>query len=64
MSKADSMMDDLVQLYEMHIKKEDGTETVRYAYGLPWIAQALYMDDIYFDTPEAAKAWWEKEFGT
>ena len=63
MSYADSMMEDLVQPYEMHIKKSDGTETVRYAYGLPWVAQALLMDDIYFDSPEAAKEWWEKRYG-
>ena len=64
MSYADSNMEDLVQLYEMHITNKDGKETVRYAYGLPWVSMALYMDDIYFDTPEEAKEWWEKRYGS
>lgn len=34
-----------------------------YAYGEPWIAMALYMDDIKFKTPEEAKAWWEVNYG-
>ena len=66
MSKADTFMEeDSVQLYEAGIIREDGTKEVKgYAYGLPWVAQALLMDDIKFKTPEEAKAWWEKEFGT
>lgn len=48
---------------QMWVKyREDGTP-VAYAYGEPWVAQALYMDDIQFDTPEEAKAWWDKEYG-
>lgn len=31
-----------------------------YAYGAPWVAQALAMDDLSFNTPEEAKAWWSK----
>lgn len=34
-----------------------------YAYGDPWVAMALYMDDIKFNTPEEAQAWWEKNYG-
>ena len=66
MSKADTFMEeDAVQLYEAGIIREDGTKEITgYAYGLPWVAQALLMDDIKFKTPEEAKAWWEKEIGT
>jgi len=64
MSWADSRLEDDIKLYEMHIPHTDGTETVRYAYGAPWVAQALLMDDIYFDTPEEAKEWWERRYGS
>lgn len=65
MSKADSMEEDLVQLYISHIAKEDGTDEIAgYAYGTPWVAQALLMDDIRFDTPEEAKEWWERRYGS
>ena len=60
MSWADSRLEDNVQMYESHTKMPDGTERVQYAYGAPWIMQALLMDDIKFDTPEEAVAWWEK----
>lgn len=33
-----------------------------YAYGDSWVAMALYMDDIKFDTPEEAKEWWEANY--
>ena len=33
-------------------------EPYAYAYGPPWVAMALYMDDIKFDTPEEAEEWW------
>lgn len=33
---------------------------VGYAYGEPWVQQALLMGDLCFDTPEAAKAAWEE----
>lgn len=65
MSKADVMMEeDLPQLYISKIKREDGTEEILgYAYGLPWVAMALMMDDIKFSTPEAAQEWWERRYG-
>ena len=34
-----------------------------YAYGPKWVAQALRMGDICFETPEAAKAAWEAKIG-
>lgn len=64
MSKLDTTIgEDLVQMYEAHTHLPDGSERIRYAYGAPWIAMALYMDDIAFDTPEQAKEFWEKEYG-
>lgn len=63
MSWADSRSEDEVRLYEAHTTFADGTERVRYAYGAPWVAMALYMDDLAFDTPEEAKAWWGKNYG-
>ena len=65
MSKADVMMEeDLPQLYKSVRTMPDGTEQiVGYAYGLPWVATALYMDDIVFPTPEAAQEWWERRYG-
>lgn len=63
MSWADSRLDDNVQLYEKHTRQQDGTDVVRYAYGAPWVLQALLMDDIYFDSPEAAREWWERRYG-
>jgi len=66
MSKADVMMEeDLPQLYIAHVTKEDGTDEITgYAYGLPWVAMALMMDDIKFDTPEEAKEWWDRRYGS
>ena len=65
MSKADVMMEeDLPQLYKSVRTMPDGTEQiVGYAYGLPWVAMALYMDDIVFPTPEAAQELWERRYG-
>lgn len=65
MSKADVMMEeDLPQLYKSVRTMPDGTEQiVGYAYGLPWVAMALYTDDIVFPTPEAAQEWWERRYG-
>lgn len=45
------------QLYVMY---QDGAP-VAYAYGEEWVAQALYMNDIRYKTPEEAIAAWEKE---
>ena len=47
---------------EMYVKYI-GDKPVAYAYGEEWIAQALFMDDVGYDTPEEAKAAWEKEHG-
>lgn len=52
------------QLYINYIRDEnDNLIADGYAYGEEWVAQALYMDDIKFKTPEEAKAWWEREYG-
>jgi len=64
MSWADSRLKDNVRLYESHTKLPDGTERIQYAYGAPWVAQALLMDDIHFDTPEKAKEWWERAYSS
>ena len=64
MSYADSRLLDNVRLYESHTILQDGTERIQYAYGEPWVAQALLMDDIKFDSPEEAKAWWERRYGS
>ena len=56
-------LEDFEQLYEAHTIMPDGTERIKYAYGLPWVAMALYMDDIAFDTPEEAKEWWDRRYG-
>lgn len=45
---------------ELYVKYIDG-EPVAYAYGEPWVAQALFMDDIRHKTPEEAYAAWRKE---
>ena len=63
MSWADSRLEDDVRMYESHTKFQDGTERVQYAYGAPWVAQALLMDDIAFDSPEEARDWWERRYG-
>lgn len=53
-----------LMLYTNYVQEEDGTlRPIGYAYGAPWVAQALYMDDMRFDTPEEAKEWWEKNYG-
>lgn len=57
-------LEDFEQYYEAHTKLPDGTERIKYAYGLPWVAMALYMDDIAFDTPEEAKDWWDRRYGS
>lgn len=62
MSWSDSRLADEVRLYTSRTKMPDGTERVQYAYGAPWVEMALLLDDIAFDTPEEAKAWWERTF--
>ena len=42
---------------ELYIKYE-GDHLVAYAYGEEWVAQALYMDDIGYASPEEAKLAW------
>lgn len=49
----------MAELYTLY----NGDKPVAYAYGDPWVAQALFMDDIKFKTPEEAKDWWEKNYG-
>lgn len=51
-------------LYIEYEMGEDGEAVpVAYAYGEPWVSQALLMGDMKFKTPEAAKEWWEKHYG-
>ena len=50
-------------LYTNYVQEEDGTlRPIGYAYGAPWVQQALLMGDMSFDTPEEAKAWWDKNY--
>ena len=54
----------MAKLYMDIVLREDGKEEViGYAYGDEWVAQALAMSDIRFDTEEEARAWWEKNYG-
>ena len=57
-------LEDFEQLYEAHTVMPDGSERIKYAYGLPWVAMALYMDDLAFDSPEEAKDWWDRRYGS
>lgn len=53
-----------LMLYTNYVREEDGTiRPIGYAYGAPWVQQALLMDDIRFDTPEEAKEWWNENYG-
>ena len=48
-------------LYYNVKKDENGNkEILGYAYGEPWVAEALAMGKIRFNTPEEAKSWWSK----
>ena len=59
----EKMSKDEPKLYEACVIDEKGERHVMaYAYGAPWVATALYMDDIKFKTPEEAKEWWEKNY--
>lgn len=52
------------RLYKEVRVGEDGVVTVvGYAYGEPWVEQALYMGDLRFDTEEEARDWWNKIHG-
>ena len=52
------------RLYVNYIMGNDGNPVpIGYAYGLPWVCQALAMGDMSFDTPEEAKEYWEKHYG-
>jgi hypothetical protein len=53
----------MVKLYEAHRYDENGNVVITgYAYGEPWVAQALLMDDIKFNTPEEAEKWWNENY--
>lgn len=52
------------KLYTNYVQEPDGTlRPIGYAYGAPWVAQALLMDDLRFDSPEEAKMWWAMNYG-
>jgi hypothetical protein len=42
---------------ELYVKYR-GDAPVAYAYGDPWVAQALFMDDLGYASPEEAQAAW------
>lgn len=42
---------------QLYVKYEEGIP-VAYAYGEPWVAMALYMDDIGYPTEEEARRAW------
>lgn len=44
------------ELYTLY----NGDKPVAYAYGEPWVAQALLMNDWQYPTPEEAVAAWER----
>ena len=53
-----------LMLYTNYVQEKDGTiRPIGYAYGEPWVALALLMGDMSFDTPEEAKEWWENHYG-
>lgn len=55
--------DNTPRLYsDSEVDQYGNVTTVGYAYGEPWVAQALLMGDIKFATPEEAKAWWERNY--
>jgi hypothetical protein len=45
---------------KLYVKYDAGGVPIAYAYGEEWVAQALYMDDIRFKTPEEAMAAWRE----
>lgn len=51
----------MAELYVLYEKDENGASMpIGYAYGDEWVAQALMMDDWRYNTPEDAKAAWER----
>ena len=52
-----------MSMAEMYIKYQ-GDVPVAYAYGDPWVAQALFMDDIGYKTPEEAIEAWNRRSQT
>lgn len=54
-------MKEEVKLYENVVQHLDGTtEVIGYAYGPPWVSQALLMGDLSFATEAEARAWWDR----
>lgn len=52
------------QMYVMGTLDDNGNVIQkRYAYGDPWVQQALIMDDIGFETGLEAMAWWQEHYG-
>lgn len=45
---------------EMYVEYR-GEHPVKYAYGEPWVAMAMYVDGYGFPTPEEAMDAWRKE---
>ncbi len=54
--KKEKADDSGLQLYV----KYNGDQPVAYAFGEPWVSQALFMDDIRCKTPEEAMEWWNR----
>lgn len=46
---------------QLYVKYDAGGVPIAYAYGEEWVAQALYMDDIRYKTPEEAMEAWQRE---
>ena len=53
-------MTDELKNEQMYILYGKGGKAEAFAYGEPWVAQAMYMDDWKYPTPEAAKEAWER----
>lgn len=50
------------RLYTMYHEYRGDIVVDGYAYGDPWVEQALLMGDIKFKSPEEARAWWEANY--
>lgn len=50
----------MAKLYTRHNAFGNTPGKPKYAYGDPWVAAALFIDDLKFDTPEEAMQWWEQ----